>query len=63
MNMITKFQHHPHAKYQLAHRQKIKKFFALDFHQVIDETAKVSKVDKLPKIGAHDLVLAIFQGS
>jgi hypothetical protein len=55
---------HPQARYQLAHRQRLKKFFALDFHAVKPEPGTEShKREKVAKITPHDLVLAVYAGS
>lgn len=58
-NVLSKYAEHPQAHFQLAHRQKLKKFFALEFHQSVAETSG----DRPPKIGAHDLVVCVFAGS
>jgi hypothetical protein len=58
--VMAKYLSHPSAIFQLAHRQKLKKFFALEFHSVNRDE---SKGDRPPKINAHDLVVAVFTGS
>jgi len=47
--------------YKLAHRQKLKKFYALEFHH---QPVADRKFEERPsKLGAHDLVVAIHVGS
>lgn len=52
---MEKFSHHKGSTYKLAHRQRVKKFFVLEFHlanpDFIDKNAKV------PKIQQADLVV------
>jgi predicted NAD-dependent protein-ADP-ribosyltransferase YbiA (DUF1768 family) len=52
--LLSKLASQP--RFQLRHRQKLKKFYALEFTQIAAEAEPV-------KISAHDLVLAVLAGS